>query len=92
MDPRLTFNFHIETVCKKSKMRLGAIGRVRKFVTQEICLNLYKSLVMPHLDYGDIVYMHTSNENLAKLQMIQNNACRLILREGGSYQYSDHAS
>ena len=66
-------------------MRLGAIGRVRKCITQEICLNLYKSLVMPHLslDYGDIVYLHTSNENLAKLQMIQNNACRLILREGG---------
>ena len=37
---------------------------------------------MPHLDYADIVYMQTSNENLAKLQMIQNNACRLILREG----------
>ena len=27
-------------------------------------------------------YPYTTNENLAKLQMIQNNACRIILREG----------
>ena len=45
-------------------------------------MNLYKSLVVPHIDYADIIYMHTSAVNLAKLQLIQNNACRLILREG----------
>ena len=82
LEPRLTFNYHVESVCKKSKMRLGAIGRTKKYITKDICLSLYKSLVLPHLDYADIIYMHTSAENLAKLQLIQNNACRLILREG----------
>ena len=36
LDPKLSFNYHIEIVCKKSKMRLGAIGRVRKFITNWI--------------------------------------------------------
>ena len=63
-------------------MNLGAIGRVRRFITKDIALNLYKSLVLPYLDYADIVYQHTTAENLAKVQMIQNNACRLITRDG----------
>ncbi len=61
---------------------LGAIGRVRRFITKDIALNLYKSLVVPYLDYAAIIYQHTSLENLARVQMIQNNACRLITRNG----------
>ena len=49
---------------------------------KDIALNLYKSLVLAYLYYGDIIYQHTSMENLARLQMIQNNACRLITRDG----------
>ncbi len=42
-------------------------------------LILYKSLVLPHFDYCDILYMHTSLYNLNKLQYIQNSVCRIIL-------------
>ena len=40
---------------------------------------LYKNMVLPHLDYCDIVYMNTSLNNLNRLQLIQNSACRIIL-------------
>ncbi len=43
-------------------------------------LSLYKSLVLPHLDYCDTVYMCTTVQNLNKLQLIQNGACRTILK------------
>ena len=40
---------------------------------------LYKSLVLLHFDYCDNVYECTSNENLHKLQLVQNSACRTLL-------------
>ncbi len=40
---------------------------------------LYKSLVLPHLDYCDTVFMTASVTVLNKLQLIQNSACRTIL-------------
>ena len=82
IDNRLNFNAHVDQICKKSKMSLGAIGRVRCFITKSIALNLYKSLVLPYIDYAAFIYQHTSAENLARVQMIQNNACRLITRNG----------
>ena len=47
-----------------------------------IALQLYKSLVVPYFDFGDIIYQHTSNDNLFRLQVLQNCACRMILRTG----------
>ena len=82
MDPRLNFNEHISILCNKSKRRLGAISRVRKYIDQNLALSLYKSLVLPHFDFADVVYVHTSALNLSKLQTIQNNALRMILQKG----------
>ena len=42
-------------------------------------MSMFKSLLLPHFDYGDILYMHTSESNLDRLQVIQNSACRVIL-------------
>ncbi len=43
---------------------------------------LYKSLMIPTFDYGDVVYSCATKESLNKLQIVQNRACRVILREG----------
>ena len=37
-------------------------------------------MILPHLDYCDLVYMCMTEANLQKLQQIQNCACRIILR------------
>ena len=43
---------------------------------------LYKSLVAPLIDYCDIVYMNANKTDLIKLQLVQNIACRIILKAG----------
>ncbi len=39
---------------------------------------LYKSLVLPHFDYVDVVYMTATNEQLGRLQLIQKQSCRIL--------------
>ena len=80
LDSKLTFNEHINHILSKAKQRIGCLWRVRKYIKQDTALQLYKSLVLPYYDYGDVIYMHTSEQNLLKLQYMQNNACRMILR------------
>ena len=45
-----------------------------------MALMLYKSLVLPIIEYGDVCYDGLSQENIERLQKLQNAACRLILR------------
>ena len=79
IDECLNFNAHIDYTVKKASSRLGAVRRARKFLDVSTSLVLYKSLVLPYLDYGDTVFCTTSVYNLDRLQKIQNSACRSIL-------------
>ena len=80
LDSTLTFNQHIESLTKKVSKRLGVIAVARKYMTSKQCNILYKSLVLPIIDFGDIIYMETSRANLDAVQTLQNRACRIILR------------
>ena len=82
LDSKLTFAPHIDNLLAKSRKRINCLWRVGKFVTKDIALLLFKSLVLLHLDYGDIIYQHCSQDLLMRLQYVQNNACRMILLAG----------
>ena len=60
-------------------MKLGAIQKIRHNLDRATTLLLYKSLVLPLIDYCDIVCGATFKDKLYKLQLFQNNACRTIL-------------
>ena len=79
LDEHLTFDQHIAYIHQKSTKKLGVLYKSKDFLNQSTKILLYKSLIVPHLDYCDIVYMHSTETNLNKLQLIQNVACRIIL-------------
>ena len=79
LDDKLTFNSHVDYIHSKAVKKLGIIRKARNFLDRSPSIILYKSLVLPHLDYCDIVYCNMSNANLQKLQVLQNGACRTLL-------------
>ena len=38
---------------------------------------IYKSTILPHMDYADVLYDENSKESLKQLQLVQNKALRL---------------
>ena len=52
LDQTLSFNEHIEYVSKKVNKRIGVLKMTRNYMKPEQCLTLYKSLILPLLDYG----------------------------------------
>ena len=57
LDQNLNFNMHVDYMCNKTRKKLGMLKRVRKYITIDTALLLYKTLVVPLFDYGDIVYI-----------------------------------
>lgn len=80
LDEHLTFDEHINYILTKASKKLGILRRARDYLNKSTKILLYKSLVLPHIDYCDLVYMCTTDLNLQKLQLIQNSACRIILQ------------
>ena len=56
LDSKLDFDEHIKGVFDKTSKSIGLIHKIENFLPRPPLLQIYKSLVRPHLDYGDIIY------------------------------------
>ena len=71
LDTHLTYKPHIKSIISKVTHKLSVLTKIRKYIDITTSLTLYKSMILPHFDYGDMIYAATSNENLNDLQTLQ---------------------
>ena len=79
LDPVLNFNKHAETVIKKVIHKVYLLARLREFMDNKTLLKMYKTMVLPYADYGDIFYDSARQALLDKLQIVQNKALRICM-------------
>ena len=63
---------------KKIASGIGAIKRIRPFVSPEILHYIYNALVQPHFDYCSIVWGNCGKTLSERLQKLQNRAARIL--------------
>lgn len=79
LDSELSFKCHIDNITRKINFSAGVLYRNRKCFTFSIRKKLVLQLILPIMDYGDIVYMTAPNTNLLPLNTLYNRLCRFIL-------------
>ena len=79
LDVKLTFGERLNNVLNKVNKTIKTIGLLHKLqnlLSRSTLITIYKALVRPHLDYGDILFDQTYNSSFhEKLESIQYNAC-----------------
>ena len=78
MDEKLNWKKHFDHIAHKISKGLGAMGRVRNIVPNNVLLMIYHSLIYPYITYCNIVWANATS--LHKLVILQNRAVRLISR------------
>ena len=79
LDPVLNFNMHAEFTCKKVVHKVHLMARLKDSMEIYTRLNMFKTMVLPYADYGDIFYDVARKGILEKLQIVQNKALRMSL-------------
>ena len=77
LDSTLSFNYHVRTVSNMVSYKVNLLAKIRKFLDEKVALKIYKSMILPYLDYGDIIYNTASQEGLDKLQRLQNRCLKI---------------
>ena len=80
IDSKLKWDVHIDELCKKVGKMISFLGRVSGYVNESCLKLLYNSVIMPHFDYGDVIWHSASKTHLDTLQKLQNRAGRIILK------------
>ena len=73
LDDNMGFKSHIEKVCKTVKQKIGWV--LRSFVSRDINFmkQLWKTLIIPHIDYCSQIYMPVDKGSIATLEKLQRN-------------------
>ena len=78
MDEKLSFDKHVKKTIKLAAHKLSLLRRVRPLLTTTAALQIYKSMILPVIEYGNVLY-DTANKGLtSKLQIIQNKSLKVV--------------
>ena len=87
-DSKLTFDNHIETIIKKANKMIGIIKRTFSYLNRASFIQLYKALVRPHLEYGNIIWFPHLKRQSSTIEKVQRRATRLLF-EPRSLNYEE---
>ena len=82
LDSQLNYNLHVNKLIGTATAKLKQFQRMRNFLDVKAALLVYKSMLLPILEYGDILLTATLNVNKKRLQILQNKGLRCALNKG----------
>ena len=83
LDVSLSFNLQIQQTINKVSYKLYILSKIRQFLTVSSAILIYKSMILPYFDYGDIIYMFSSKSDLNKLERLQERCINICTRTYG---------
>ncbi|XP_077980250.1 uncharacterized protein LOC144435535 [Glandiceps talaboti] len=81
VDTACSMSAHVANLCRSASYALWKIGKIRNFLDQNSTEKLIHAFVTSRLDYCNSLLFGLPAYEIRKLQMIQNSAARLVVRE-----------
>ena len=79
-DQKLNFSKHVEDILARANKRLNVLRVVKRAgVDRRVAMKLYKTYILPLVEYGSIAFIAAPKLSIDKLQKLQNEAIRICL-------------
>ena len=81
LDSKLNYDKHVQRLITQVSGKLKQFRRMRSFLTPEAAMFVYKNMLLPVIEYGDVLLSACSAENKRRLQVLQNKGLRCALNK-----------
>ena len=78
IDKDLKLTPYVESMFKKANSKLGILSKIRRFITEETAVRIYKVMIRPYLEYVDFAIDSSSKEKVDRIDRLQCKALRRI--------------
>ena len=85
IDNILTFNEHINNLCRNTSYKLFALRRIRKHITQDQTKLLYNAFIKSQFIYLPIIWMFCRNNQYLKIQKFHHKALKVAFNGDDGY-------
>ena len=72
LDSTLSFDSQVKSTLSMVAFKTNLLARIRKYLRENVAPKIYKSMILPYFDYGDIIHNTANKDGLEKLQRLQN--------------------
>ena len=79
LDGQLNFGKHAGRTISNDALKLKQFRRMRPFLTAKAAMMVYKNMLLPMIEYGDVFLTGATLEYKRKLQVLQNKGLRCAL-------------
>ena len=79
MDESLSRNVHVNYLISKVSKRIGILGCTRRSISMHTVTIIYKSFILPVIDYCNTVWSCCGCVNADNVEKIQRCAARIIM-------------
>ena len=86
IDNMLTFNEHINNLCRNASYKLYALRRIRKYLTQDQAKLLYNAFINSQFNYAPIIWMFCRKNQYLKIQKIHHKALKVVFNSDDGYE------
>ena len=93
MDESLSWNAHVNYLISKVRKRVGILGRTRRSISMHTASIIYRSFILPVLDYCDTAWNCCGRTNAAirpDIEKLQRRAERIIMQTNSSDEALAH--
>ena len=80
LDSTLTFKTQIQNTIKIVAHKISLLQKIRNNINENAAIQLYNSMIIPYLDYGDIITYNIPDKYFTKLQTLQDRALKICYR------------
>jgi hypothetical protein len=78
LDTNLTFDQHVNSICKAAQFHIRALRHVRQSLSKEMTCRVACTIIGAKLDYCNGILHRISTTNINKLQRVQNTLARVV--------------
>ena len=84
IDCTLAWDTQTDIVCKKLVFIVSRLSRLKVVLPTYLRMSIYTTVIQPTIDYAISIWGCTSEQNIYKIQRLQNRAARIIT---GNYDF-----
>ena len=77
LDSTLNYNQHIASVVRTVLHKVSLLSKVKRYLRDESALQIFKSMILPYIDYADVVFANSNVSDIEKLQRLQNRCLKI---------------
>ena len=87
IDKRLTFDFHVESICKKASKQLNVLKRFSNILGQTQKLRIFQSFIISNFNYCPVIWNFCSKAKAKLIEKMQERGLRYVYNDKhSSYQ------